>query len=104
MCQYQFFSLSKAAVEGRLRPEINVCSLDGVEEQLSHASSFHVDKVRLEKSFWSPKSLSTYIYLPAIGELQQTHGPIELKQPGNVPGFPQRIISLAAHQAYKLGL
>lgn len=55
----------------RLRPEINVCCLDGVKQQLCHSWSLHVDKMGLEECFRSPKPLSTHIHLSPIRELHQ---------------------------------
>lgn len=52
------------------RPEVNICSLDGVEQQLCHSHPLHVDEMRLEKGFRSPEPLPANLHLPAIGELQ----------------------------------
>lgn len=56
----------------RLKPEVNVCSLDGVEQQLGHSCSLHVDEVRLEQGLRGSEPLSTYVHLSAIRELHQT--------------------------------
>lgn len=53
------------------RPEVDVCSLDGVKQQLSDSRSLHVDEMRLEESFRGPEPLSTHHHLPTIGELHQ---------------------------------
>lgn len=52
-------------------PEVNVCSLDGVKQQLGYSSSLHVDEMRLEKSFRSPESFSAHLHLPAIRKLHK---------------------------------
>ena len=44
--------------------------LDGVEEHLGHASSLHVDEVRLEQDLWSLKPLSPQLHHPSIRQLQ----------------------------------
>lgn len=50
-------------------PEVNICCLDGVKQQLSHSYSLHIDKMRLEEGFRGPKPLSTHLHLPAVREL-----------------------------------
>lgn len=52
------------------RPEVDICSLDGVEQQLGHSHPLHVDEMRLEKGFRSPEPLPTHLHLSAIRELQ----------------------------------
>ncbi|KAF3837205.1 hypothetical protein F7725_004669 [Dissostichus mawsoni] len=63
--------LTGALVRGG-RPEVDVCSLDGVEQQLGHPRSLHVDEVRLEESFRGPEPLAAHLHLPAIGKLHHT--------------------------------
>lgn len=58
-------------------PEVNICSLDGVKQQLSHSYSLHIDKMRLEESFGGPKPLSTHLHLPAVRELQHRKGAVK---------------------------
>lgn len=53
----------------RFRPEVNVRSLDGVKQQLSHSRSLNVDEVRLKEGFRSPKPLSSHLHLPTVREL-----------------------------------
>lgn len=59
----------------RLGPEVNVCSLDRVKQQLGHSRSLHIDEMRLEESFRGPKPLSTHPHLPAVGELHHRKEP-----------------------------
>lgn len=70
--------LSKRAGR-RLWPEVDVRSLDGVEKQLSHPDTLHVDEMRLEKSFRGPKTFPTHIHLPPIRELPVKYKPKRLK-------------------------
>lgn len=58
-------------------PEVNICSLDGVKQQLGHSYSLHIDEMRLEESLGGPKPLSTHLHLPAVRELHQRKKPVE---------------------------
>lgn len=58
------------------RPQVNICSLDCVKQQLCHSYSFHIDEMRLKESFRGPKPLSTNRYLPTIRELQHRGKPL----------------------------
>lgn len=59
------------------RPEVNICSLDGVKQQLSHSYSLHIDEMRLEQSFRGPKSLSTHLHQSAVRKLHRRKGPVK---------------------------
>ena len=48
---------------------VDVCRLDGVEEQFSDADAFNVDEVRLEKGLWSSEALASHLDHPAIWKL-----------------------------------
>jgi len=53
----------------RVGPEVDVCGLDGVKQQLRHSGSLHVDEVGLEESLGGPEPLPAHLHLPAVREL-----------------------------------
>ena len=59
-------------MRGGLRPEVDVCGLDGVKQQLGHSGPLHVDQVRLEQSLRGPEAFSTHLHLPPVRQLQHT--------------------------------
>lgn len=56
------------------RPEVDICSLDGVEQELGNPHPLHVDEMRLEKGLRSPKPFPTHLHLSPIRELQKRDG------------------------------
>lgn len=50
-------------------PGVDVGRLDGVEEQLGHSHTFHVDEVRLEQSLGGLKALSSHLDHTTIWQL-----------------------------------
>ena len=45
----------------QFRPDVDVCSLDGTEDQLRHALALLVDQVRLEKRLACAEPLSAHL-------------------------------------------
>ena len=45
----------------QFRPDVDVCGLDGTEDQLRHALALLVDQMRLEQSLARPEPLSTHL-------------------------------------------
>ena len=45
----------------QFRPDVDVCSLDGTEDQLRHALALLVDQVRLEERLARPEPLSAHL-------------------------------------------
>lgn len=76
----------------RLRPEVDVCGLDGVEQQLGHTDSLHVDEMRLEEGFGGPETFPAYIHLTPVGKLPQRQGPVEY-EPKTFKGIVQMFSS-----------
>ncbi len=53
-------------------PGVDICGLDGVEEQLGHTHPLHVDEVRLKQSLGGFEPLASDLDHPAVRELR-TH-------------------------------
>ena len=45
----------------QFRPDVDVCSLNGTEDQLGHSLALLVDQMRLEESLAGPEPLSTHL-------------------------------------------
>lgn len=52
-----------------LGPCVQICCLNGVEQELGHSHTIHVDQVRLEESLWSTKALTSDLYSTTIRKL-----------------------------------
>lgn len=55
-------------------PGVDVCCIDGVEEELCHPDSLHVDEVGLEQSLRGFEPLPSHLDHPAVGELGTQKG------------------------------
>lgn len=53
-------------------PGVDVCGLDGVEEQLGHTHPLHVDEVRLKQSLGGFEPFTSHLDHPAVWKLR-TH-------------------------------
>ncbi len=57
-----------------LRAGVNVCGVDGVEEELGNARAFHTNEVRLKQSLRRTEAFAPNLDDPAIRKLDSTRG------------------------------